>query len=75
MESQKWSILPHAPYSPDTNPCDFNCFGPLKLRLKDYRYSNNDRLLHAIRDAIHWGNQNQTFNGVSKLPEVWQAVI
>ena len=57
------------------NPCDFNCFGHLKDRLKGPRYQDLDSLINAIGVAIQWGNGNGTFNGVSKLHEVWQDII
>jgi hypothetical protein len=28
-----------------------------------------------MNSEVLWGNQNDTFNGVSKLPEVWQDII
>ena len=70
-----WSLLPHPPYPPDMHPCDFNCFGQLKLRLRGNRYDDLTLLQQAIRDVIMDLNQKGTFTGVSKLPEVWEGVI
>ncbi len=75
LESKNWTLLPHPAYSPDMNPSDFNCFGPLKEKVKGKRYSNPNELVEAIRSAILELNQNGTFNGVSKLPEVWAQVV
>lgn len=67
--------MPHAPYSPDTNPCEHNCFGPLKEKVKGRRYSDLAALRTAICEAIQEGNQRGIFNGVTSLPEVWEAII
>ena len=73
-----WSLLPHPPYSLDMNPCDLNCFGHLKLRLSGNRYDELPLLIRAIGEALEVImdlNQNVTFTGVSKLPEVWERVF
>jgi hypothetical protein len=75
MASKGWSILPQAPYSPDCNPCDFNCFGPLKLQIKGIRYGTMEELKNAIKGAIIVSSENGTFNGVTKLPEVWESIV
>ncbi|XP_046475326.2 histone-lysine N-methyltransferase SETMAR-like [Neodiprion pinetum] len=75
IEDRSWIELPHPPYSPDMNPCDFNCFGHLKRRLSGHRYSNKPELDSAINTAITSLNEDGTFNGVNDLPSVWQRVI
>jgi hypothetical protein len=46
--------LPHPPYSPDLNPCDFWLFGMLKGILKDGEFHSHDEIEEAITMA--WNN-------------------
>ena len=75
IQSKNWSLVPHPPYSPDLNPCDFNCFGNLKMRLAGTRYKDWNSLNQAVDQAIRDLNESGSFNGVQKLPEIWEAVI
>ena len=58
LKSKSWSALPHPPYSPDLNPCDYNCFGNLKMRLSGVRYPDIDSLKLAINDKIRVMNES-----------------
>lgn len=58
LKSKSWSSLPHPPYSPDLNPCDYNCFGNLKMRLSGVRYPDIDSLKSAINDKIRVMNES-----------------
>jgi hypothetical protein len=49
FKEKSWTLLPHASYSPDMNPCDFNCFGPLKQRIRGIRYMDFEELQSAIQ--------------------------
>lgn len=63
------------PYSPDLQPCDYNCFGPLKRELKGKRYNNFSELSSVLNNTISKGLQDGLFRGVRMLPERWQRVI
>ena len=63
------------PYSPDLNPCDYNCFGPLKHEIKKNRYDNWDLFSDALNNEIHKGLQRGLFQGVQMLPDRWSRVI
>ena len=58
IQSKRWSILPHPPYSPDFNPVDYNCFGNLKMKLSGKRYANLESLKKAIGNNIKVVNEN-----------------
>lgn len=73
--SRQWVHLPHPTYSPDMNPCDYNCFGHLKRELPHNRFDNKRDLDLAIKEVLERLNANGTFSGVQKLPEIWQRVI
>jgi transposase len=64
-----------APYSPDVQPCDYNCFGPFKRQLKGTRYNNSSELIDAINKAINEGTQKGLYQGIKMLPDRWQKVI
>ena len=48
FKEKRWTLLLHRPYSPDMNPCDFNCFGPLKHRLRGIGYMDFEGLQNVI---------------------------
>jgi histone-lysine N-methyltransferase SETMAR len=48
-------IVPHPPYSPDLDPCDFDLFPKLKMKLKGRRFetvSDIQRELLAVLNSI-----------------------
>jgi hypothetical protein len=59
--------LPHPPYSPDLNPCDFWLFGMLKGILKDREFYLHDEIEGAITTA--WNDL--TFNEVQSAFHNW----
>jgi [histone H3]-lysine36 N-dimethyltransferase SETMAR len=40
LKARQYELWNHPPYLPDLNPCDFNCFNPLKHQLKRTRYTD-----------------------------------
>lgn len=65
----------HPVYSPDISPLDFNCFGPLKRKLKGIRLQTWDEFEIALNQAVVELNESGTMTGVQQLPERWQRVI
>ena len=63
------------PYSPDISPCDFNCFGQLKNKLRQSPSANWDEFIEKLDDAILDLNTRELMNGVNRLPERWKRVI
>lgn len=63
------------PYSPDIQPCDFNCFGPLKRELKGNRYNSWSELINAINSIVGEGLHRGLFKGVKMLPDRWKLII
>ena len=57
LKSEKVTVLPHPPYSPDLAPCDFSLFPKLKNFLSGRRY----RSRQALGSAVH-----QYFQGIPK---------
>ncbi|KAG5324822.1 MOS1T transposase, partial [Pseudoatta argentina] len=47
LETLKWEVLPHPPYSPDTAPSDFHLFRSMAHGLADRRF-------HSYEEAQKW---------------------
>lgn len=48
LASEKVTVLPHPPYSPDLAPCDFFLFPKLKFQLSGKRYKSRNALGSAV---------------------------
>ena len=75
LEQNNISTWVQPPYSPDIQPCDFNCFGPLKRELKGIRYNSWPELINAVNTIISEGLQRGLFKGVEMLPDHWKRII
>jgi transposase len=47
LSKYKWKVLPHAPYSPDMSPPDFNLFPKLKETMCGHRFSSLEEVSAA----------------------------
>ena len=52
-----WEVLPHAPYSPDTSPPDFDLFPKLKEPMRG-RFSSLEEFSVAVTRAIRHMNKS-----------------
>jgi transposase len=59
--------LPHPPYSPDINPCDFWHFGVLKGIMKDRKFHSHEDIKEAI--SVAWNDL--TFEDVQSIFYDW----
>jgi [histone H3]-lysine36 N-dimethyltransferase SETMAR len=75
LRARQYEPWDHLPYSSDLNPCDFNCFNPLKHQLKGTRYTDRDKLREALEAAIREGSERGLYKGIQMLPERWETVI
>jgi transposase len=71
----EWEMLPHAPYSPDMSPSDFDLFHKLKQPMRGHRFSCREKVSAAVTRAIQGLNKSGTLNRISNLPKRWDAVI
>ena len=71
LNSFRWEVLEHPPYSPDMSPCDFHIFGPLKRALQGKRFHSDDGVKEAVQDFLR--NQPQSFysKGIELRPQQW----
>ncbi|XP_062582211.1 histone-lysine N-methyltransferase SETMAR-like [Saccostrea cucullata] len=52
LKSEKVTVLPHPPYSPDLAPCDFFLFPKLKKFLSGRRYKSRQALGSAVSQCL-----------------------
>lgn len=48
-----WTVIPHAPYSPDIAPSDFHLFPKLKNHLGGQRFSDDDEVKEAVTKYLY----------------------
>jgi transposase len=75
LSKYEWEVLPHAPYSPDMSPPDFDLFSTLKQPMRGQRFSSLEELSAAVTRATRTLNKSGTLNGTANLPKRWDAVI
>ncbi|KAG5324999.1 MOS1T transposase, partial [Pseudoatta argentina] len=75
LETLKWEVLPHPPYSPDIAPSNFHLFRSMAHGLAD-------RLFHSYEEAQKWidswiASKDMSFfrRGIHVLPERWEKVV
>ena len=66
LDAERISLWIQLTYSPDIHPCDFNCFGPLKLSIKRNRYQGWD-VETLLKNAIQNCLSKDLYQGVKKL--------
>ncbi|KAG5305955.1 MOS1T transposase, partial [Pseudoatta argentina] len=75
LETLKWEVLPHPPYSPDIAPSNFHLFRSMAQGLADRRF-------HSYEVAQKWidswrASKDMSFfrRGIHVLPERWEKVV
>ena len=75
LSKYEWEVLPHAPYTPDMSPPDFDLFPKLKEPMRGHRFSSLEEVSAAVTRTIRGMNKSGTLNGIENLPKRWDAVI
>lgn len=75
LETLKWEVLPHPPYSPDIAPTDYHLF-------RSMTHSLADQAIHSYKDTKSWvdswiASKDHEFfqHGIRALPERWEKVV
>ncbi|KAG5322262.1 MOS1T transposase, partial [Pseudoatta argentina] len=68
LETLKWEVLPHPPYSPDIAPSNFHLFRSMAHGLADRRF-------HSIDSWIAPKDMSFFRRGIHVLPERWSKVV
>ena len=75
LSKYEWQALPHAPYSADVSPPDFDLFLTLKGPKYGQLFSSLEEVSAAFTRDIRGLNKSGTLNGIANLPKRWNAVI
>lgn len=75
LQTVKWDVLPHPPYSPDLAPSDYHLFRSLADSLVEQHF-------HSYEETKNWldtwiaSKTDQFFrHGIQLLPEKWEKVV
>jgi len=75
LSKYEGEVLPHAPYSPDMNPLDFELFHMLKEPMRGHRFPSLEEVSAAVTRAIRGLNKSGTLNGIANLLKRWDGGI
>ena len=75
LDKYNWEVLPHAPYSPDLSPPDFDLFQKLKDPMRGIRFDSLDELSNTVTQRVRHLNKSGELTGIMDLPKRWKAVI
>ena len=71
LETLKWEVRPHPPYSPDIAPSDYHLFRSMAHGLADQHFRSHDEVTKWIASK-----DEQFFRrGIRTLPERWEKVV
>ncbi|KAG5307528.1 MOS1T transposase, partial [Pseudoatta argentina] len=75
LETLKWEVLPHPPYSPDIAPSDFHLFRSMAHGLADRRFHSYEEA--QWEKVVSSDGQYMSFfrRGIYVLPERWEKVV
>jgi len=75
LETLKWEVLPHPPYSPDVAPSDYHFFRSMAHGLADQHFRSYEEVKNWI-DSWIASKDDQFFRcGIRTLPERWEKVV
>ncbi|KAG5325828.1 MOS1T transposase, partial [Pseudoatta argentina] len=75
LETLKWEVLPHPPYSPDIAPSDFHLFRSMAHGLADRRFHSYEEAQKWIDSWIASKDMSFSRRGIHVLPERWSKVV
>lgn len=75
LETLKWEVLPHPPYSPDIAPSDYHLFRSMAHGLADQHFRSFEEAKNYIESWIGSKDVDFFWRGIRKLPERWEKVV
>ena len=75
LETLKWEVLPHPPYSPDVAPSDYYLFRSMQHGLVDQHFTNFGEVKNWIDSWIADKPAEFFKKGIHELPEKWEKVV
>ena len=74
LETLKWEVLPHPPYSPDVAPSDYHLFRSMAHGLADH-FRSYEEVKNWIASWIASKDDQFFRRGIRTLPERWEKVV
>jgi len=68
-------ILPHPPYSPDLDPCDFYLFPKLKLELKGHNFGTMENIQKIVTNELHTLMENDFRYFYDQWKKCWNHCV
>ncbi|GFX93718.1 mariner Mos1 transposase [Trichonephila clavipes] len=75
LDTLKWEVLPHPPYSPDLAPSDYQLFRSMAHGLADQHFRSYEEVKNWIDSWIASKDDQFFQRGICKLPERWEKVV
>ena len=75
LETLKFEVLSHSPYSPDFAPSDFHFFPRLKRDHKGTHFTSDDEVKQAVTSWIKQRTPEFFIDGMRKLVLGWEKRI
>jgi len=75
LETLKFEVLSHPPYSPHLEPSDFHFFAHLKRDFKGTHFTSDDEVKQAVTSWIKQRTPEFFIDGMSKLVFYWKKCI
>ena len=75
LETLKWEVLPHPPYSPDIAPSHYYLFRSIQHGLADQHFRNHDEVRNWIDTWLGVKPTEFFRKGIRELPERWEKVV
>lgn len=75
IETLKWEVLPHPPYSPDIAPSDYHLFRSMTHGLENVQLSDYDEAKNWIDQWIAEKDDEFFKKGIRMLPTRWEQVV
>lgn len=75
LETLRWEVLPHPPYSPDIAPSDYYLFRSMTHGLAEQHFSNYNEVKQWIDSWIAEKSTEFFRRGIRNLPERWEKVV
>ena len=75
LQTLKWEVLLHTPYSPDISPSDYYSFRSMAHGLSDQQFRSYEDIEKWLNSWIASKDEHFYRNGIRALPERWGNVV
>ncbi|EGI59641.1 Mariner Mos1 transposase [Acromyrmex echinatior] len=75
LETLKWDVLPHPPYSPYIASSDYWLFRRMQHDLANHRCTSFAEIENWLQNWIASKDESFFRDGIRKLPERWEKIV